>query len=710
MRRGLRTAQVPTHLTLSDGRRGSALVLSLVAVTVVTTIGIAYLGLSATTSRRLSADLEAQQAFYLAEAGLAEAFQAVRIGRTGEIGSFERPATYGNGLLWVAAEDTSDQQVRLECTAMVGSGRTVLAMTVEPVEEPLGFFADQDLVVESVLLVDGFNSDNRTYVEEVALREEPSGEPDPTTLTEEEQTLALKLTKLLVDRYGESLMVALVDPDTQVWFDPDDSDEPVGWSGGGSAGSISYSDYLEIQVNLSLLQQAYPNGWTGFELQPVDADVLVDSGSLDTVQTDGTLTTTEGTSDTTSTVSTTTTEGTTGAGGLLGSNADVVFLGSTGEPVEIFGDVVPGPEGAIVGGGDLTITGETDPRPEAVELPEVEVPAIALEPAVVQDGLLPMVVPPGEAGFEGIDVAADAELILTGPATVVIGQLTLAPGALLTLDTRDGPVDLYVTGGMDLAQGSLVETTSLFPDELSVQVAAQPDTGDVDVRLEATSQFHGVIYAPEANVRIGSDFEVFGSVAARRLEIAAGARLHFDSARYTGTPIPKLVSWRILELPAADSRRGLDPFRRLGLDPADLPPLDEAHDLGDVKMFVSYRDASGADQEWYGAESDFSWKDVGELVDVERTPVREQCDDESATGDTSDWSDWETWWEEPSDFTPDVRKGVSVIAMTGYMWADEDLTAAVIDLSPLNVTEFDHISHVIQGLPSGMQDQIYAAQ
>ena len=36
---------------------------------------------------------------------------------------------------------------------------------VEPVEVPLGFFGEQELVVESVLLVDGYDSTEETYAE-----------------------------------------------------------------------------------------------------------------------------------------------------------------------------------------------------------------------------------------------------------------------------------------------------------------------------------------------------------------------------------------------------------------------------------------------------------------------------------------------------------------------------------------------------------------
>ena len=51
----------------------------------------------------------------------------------------------------------------------------------------------------------------------------------------------------------------------------------------------------------------------------------------------------------------------------------------------------------------------------------------------------------GASASTGSPWAADAELVIRGPATVVIGDLTLAEGASLTLDTSGGDVELFVT-------------------------------------------------------------------------------------------------------------------------------------------------------------------------------------------------------------------------------------------------------------------------
>ena len=153
--------------SVGSGRRGSALLIALFTLITVAAVGAMYLQITSATMRRQTAEVQTTRAFYLAEAGLAESFQALRIGRTGQVGSEAAPAVFGNGLLWVDAIETVDSQVRLTSTALVGQGRSSLSLVVEPVEIPLGFFSDEDLVVDEVLLVDGFNSEEATYEEEV---------------------------------------------------------------------------------------------------------------------------------------------------------------------------------------------------------------------------------------------------------------------------------------------------------------------------------------------------------------------------------------------------------------------------------------------------------------------------------------------------------------------------------------------------------------
>ncbi|MEM8712192.1 MAG: hypothetical protein AAGG01_14680 [Planctomycetota bacterium] len=68
-------------------RGGFALVLSLVLVTVVTGLCVGFVQMAASTAGAQTGSVDQMRAFYLAEAGLAEGFHAVRMGRTGQLGT-----------------------------------------------------------------------------------------------------------------------------------------------------------------------------------------------------------------------------------------------------------------------------------------------------------------------------------------------------------------------------------------------------------------------------------------------------------------------------------------------------------------------------------------------------------------------------------------------------------------------------------------------
>ena len=543
----------------------------------------------AALAKRQSSAIDNQLAFYLAEAGLAESFQAVRMGRSGQVGSETQPAMYGQGRLWVDVLELADGNVHLDSTGPMGDGRATLSFVLEPVELELGFFAHDDLMINGVILTDGWDSDLGSYA----------------------------------DAAGELPRVS-IGPD-----DPhhDNVDINVVW-----IGDWFYDyDYREGEYYYYVDRVARdPIVWTADARAYFDAKAAKQGSVESPGGTTGAL------------------GPTTGEGAMLGSNGDVHFTLPTGEVAEIWGDVRPGPDGSVTGLDSVTIDGATGSRATQVELPVVTVPEVTMSAAVRHDDLLPMLIPQGESGHTRIEVAAGAELVIRGPATVVIGELVLEPGAHLELDTRAGEVALFVTDELDLQGGSTVATSGVEPDETTVQVSSTAnDPLNPAVTLDATSQFYGTVYAPDTDVRIGSNFEIFGGVIARRLDISAGARLHFDSSGGAGLNRPRIIGWRVIEVPAAVKRRG-DPFRLLGVDPTNAAVLADAHDLGNVTMDLDYIDLAGVERSYVGSEDLFNWDDVESVVKVEREALRpKEVPDDAPPAD-----------EPPAEPEEEVRPGV----------------------------------------------------
>ena len=154
-----------------ESKRGGVLILSLVAVGVVTIMSIAFMQLSATVTRRQVSAVDTKLAFYLAEAGLTEAYAGVMVGHTGNIGSEASPAVMGDGLLWVEAIELDDDHLQLTATAYARSGQATLGMVLRRGETnlgSLGVFSETDLTVPDGALIDGFDSSLGDYATQLA--------------------------------------------------------------------------------------------------------------------------------------------------------------------------------------------------------------------------------------------------------------------------------------------------------------------------------------------------------------------------------------------------------------------------------------------------------------------------------------------------------------------------------------------------------------
>ena len=151
-------------------RRGGALVLAMITVLVVATLTAGVLGLNQAVSRRQDQATNTKLAFYMAEAGLAEAYTGLLVGKTGNVGTPEQPAAFGNGLFWVVATDNADDTVELDSTGMAGNGEATLSLVAERGASSvaaLGMFSTADISVAPGALVDGYDSSKGSYESQV---------------------------------------------------------------------------------------------------------------------------------------------------------------------------------------------------------------------------------------------------------------------------------------------------------------------------------------------------------------------------------------------------------------------------------------------------------------------------------------------------------------------------------------------------------------
>jgi hypothetical protein len=301
--------------------------------------------------------------------------------------------------------------------------------------------------------------------------------------------------------------------------------------------------------------------------------------------------------------------------GNVGSNGNVTITsGLSG--TTIHGDVSTGPAGTLTLNGSPTISGATGTALSLVMLDAVVLPETTMSAGVTQAAGAPLVVPAGTFGAQYLHLAADSEVVLQGPLVLVLGGLQIAAGAELGFDTSGGPIEIFVVNELDVDAGAVLTNTEADATKVTVNVA-----GDAAVHLDSAGEFHGLIFAPEATVDVGSRFELFGALIAERLSLANGATLHYDRALMAAgarEATPQVLSWRIIELPE-NSRDtvNVDPFVLLGVDPSTCKVPGSAHE--DQMITVSYYDSGGALQTYTGLESGLDWGLVRTVVEVVRT-------------------------------------------------------------------------------------------
>lgn len=456
------------------------LLFALITVLTVSVLAASYAQVNSAVTRRQGRAVDTKQAFYLAEAGLAEAFAGMMIGKSGTVGTEEAPAVFGTGLFWVEATDIGQGNVRLESTALSGGGRAHLSLVVEKGGTNfgrLGVFSNDDMMVPDGATIDGFDSRKGTY----------------------------------------------------------SSQAPAAMQIGGSPATRTPSQLAEI-----------------------------------------------------------------------GSNGNIT-VSEAARTTQVYANVNTGPQGQLTVVGTPVMQGDVGARTETVSLPGVIIPPIVQQAGVTHANGLTLVLPPGDANYEYLRVNSDSDLVIQGPARIVVGDFELRGTSGLTFDTDFGPVELFVSGELTFEAGSTV-ATGTNPSDLRVYV-----TGTDPATLASASSFYGMIYAPAVLASVARPFVLFGSLSADSLSIATSAKLHFDQyLKFVGAKVglPTQMSWRLVSLdsPVAGGAAGVDPFRLLGLDPAVLPMPGDAH--ADSMLDIQYVDLGSAPRTYTGLESAFDWSQV----------------------------------------------------------------------------------------------------
>ena len=161
---------IRNRTTRVERRRGSALFASLIVVMVVASLGAGLIQMHGAISRRQLQSIDTKRALYMAEAGLSEALLAITHGKSGNVGTADEPAAFGDGVFWTEAVEEGDDRVAVVSHGLCGSGRFSLSMVLQRnISEiaALGAFGQAGITVDKGAIVDGYDSTLGTYASQI---------------------------------------------------------------------------------------------------------------------------------------------------------------------------------------------------------------------------------------------------------------------------------------------------------------------------------------------------------------------------------------------------------------------------------------------------------------------------------------------------------------------------------------------------------------
>jgi len=241
--------------------------------------------------------------------------------------------------------------------------------------------------------------------------------------------------------------------------------------------------------------------------------------------------------------------------GDVGSNANITIDSNIG----VWGDAHPGPGGSVSGSHPENILGSTTPMASTVELPDIVLPTIPMIP-VPKTVAAAETLATGQYRYTNLQVNNNKTLTINGPATVVCNNFKLKAGSQIVVNASGGPVEFFVIDDFVLNSNTTIASTDHKPANVKFNLLSDNilDPGidvsfDEDlVDFDSGSSLHGTIYAPSAKITVDSNFELFGSLIARRIDLDSNCRIHYDESLATlgnEEATYERLCWRVIALP-----------------------------------------------------------------------------------------------------------------------------------------------------------------
>ncbi|MFT5289835.1 MAG: hypothetical protein ACI8QS_001733 [Planctomycetota bacterium] len=226
----------------------------------------------------------------------------------------------------------------------------------------------------------------------------------------------------------------------------------------------------------------------------------------------------------------------------VGSNEDIELQSNT----TVYGNVMAGPDGVVdQAAPGSTVLGVISSNEDLVDLDPIAVPSIGTSGSRKIRGT--KTIGPGDIHLNKLLIDRGGELSIVGPARIVLDDFVMRSNSALLIDASGGPVEIHCTGDVELRSNSDITTITGDARDVLLNVAWDPALASTyDFELSSNASFQGVIYAPETDLVVGSNFEIYGAAYGASLLLESNAGMHFDENLLfdDGVPIEyEVISW-----------------------------------------------------------------------------------------------------------------------------------------------------------------------
>ncbi|MHC4727376.1 MAG: DUF7305 domain-containing protein [Planctomycetota bacterium] len=216
------------------------------------------------------------------------------------------------------------------------------------------------------------------------------------------------------------------------------------------------------------------------------------------------------------------------------STADSMIVLNTG--VNVNGDVLVGlggnPDTVIKDLG--AITGDQLGGTENDPLPQITPPALPVTGLDLTAKSETKTITPADSGQYGnISLASSntAGILEVDGGDVVLyitGDINL--GNTCEIIVRDdSTLTIYIDGNILSGNGASIGTENPTKDALTIQLYGT-GTGAQSFDIKAKNEWTGVIYAPDADVDLYANGDIYGAIVANNFELKSGGNYHYDEA------------------------------------------------------------------------------------------------------------------------------------------------------------------------------------